>query len=345
MEENHELYMRRALELATLGAGHVSPNPLVGCVIVANGQIIGEGWHKRYGQAHAEVNAVNSVTNKELLPESTVYVTLEPCSHFGKTPPCADLLVNSGVRCVVVCNYDPNPLVAGKGLEKLRAAGIEVITGILEAEGRALNRRFFCFMEKKRPYITLKWAQTPDGFVARQNFDSKWISNALARKLVHKWRTEEDAIIVGTQTAFYDNPRLNARDWQGRNPVRVVLDWYNRLPHSLHLFDGKQRTLILCKELPEKPLQNVEYIALRTQRASAKQIGEALYQYKIQSVVVEGGSQLLEIFIHENYWDEAAQFVGNENFGKGIAAPILSQIPICVENIKENQFFRYKNTL
>ena len=235
--------MRRALELAENGRGQVSPNPLVGCVIEHHGKIIGEGWHQKYGEAHAEVNAVNSVKDKSLLKEACVYVSLEPCAHFGKTPPCADLLVENQVKKVVICNTDPNPLVAGKGIVKLREAGIEVETGILEKEGLELNKRFFHYLEKKRPYIILKWAETADGFIARKNFDSKWISNTLSRKLVHKWRTEEDAILVGTNTALYDNPQLNARDWTGNNPVRIVIDRHLKLPADLHLFDEQIPTI------------------------------------------------------------------------------------------------------
>ena len=200
--------MQRALELARLGLGNVSPNPMVGCVIVKDGKIIGEGHHEQYGGPHAEVNAVQAVKDQSLLPQSTAYVTLEPCSHFGKTPPCADLLVRHQVKRVVICNEDPNPLVAGQGIERLRNAGIEVEIGLLREEGRVLNRRFFTAFEKKRPYVILKWAQTTDGFVARENYDSKWISNTYSRQLVHKWRAEEDAILVGTNTARYDNPSL-----------------------------------------------------------------------------------------------------------------------------------------
>jgi diaminohydroxyphosphoribosylaminopyrimidine deaminase/5-amino-6-(5-phosphoribosylamino)uracil reductase len=340
--EADTLFMRRALQLAALGKGNVSPNPMVGCVIVANDQIIGEGWHEEYGKAHAEVNAIKAVADKNLLREATVYVSLEPCAHFGKTPPCADLLVESGVREVVVCNEDPFSLVAGKGLEKLRAAGILVRTGLLAAEGRHLNRRFFTFVEKQRPYIILKWAQTPDGFLARKNYDSRWISNPLARKWVHKWRTENDAIMVGTQTALHDNPRLNARGWQGnRQPTRIVLDANHRLLRDLHLFDGSQKTLVLCQQMPANPLPLAEYLLL--ENISAQEIVKKLYQAKIQSLIVEGGQKLLQTFIEENCWDEARIFVGNQCFGEGIAAPILSCLPHSKENVNENQFYVYKN--
>lgn len=237
-------FMRRALELAEWGRGYVSPNPLVGCVIVHEDRIIGEGWHREYGGPHAEVNAVNSVENQALLSESTVYVTLEPCAHWGKTPPCANLLVEKKVKKVVIAATDSNPLVGGRGIEILKNAGIEVETGILEKDARWQNRRFFTQIEKQRPYVILKWAQTQDGFVAKENFDSKWISNSHSRQLVHKWRAEEDAILVGKNTAAYDNPRLDVRDWVGKNPIRVVLDSKLELSSELNLFDQSIPTLV-----------------------------------------------------------------------------------------------------
>jgi diaminohydroxyphosphoribosylaminopyrimidine deaminase / 5-amino-6-(5-phosphoribosylamino)uracil reductase len=237
------LFMQRALDLAALGRGTVSPNPMVGCVIVHQNKIIGEGYHQQYGGAHAEPNAINSVRDKDLLSQSTLYVTLEPCAHWGKTPPCANLLIEMKVRKVVIATKDANPEVGGKGIYLLKEAGIEVITGVLEDQARELNKRFFTSMEKQRPYVILKWAQTRDGFIARENFDSKWISNSYSRQLVHKWRSEEDAIMVGTQTARYDNPMLNVRDWTGRNPLRIVLDRHMSLKSELHLFDGSQPTL------------------------------------------------------------------------------------------------------
>lgn len=339
----HDIYMQRALDLALLGQGNVSPNPLVGCVLVANNQVIGEGWHKQYGQAHAEVNAVADVTQPALLQHATAYVSLEPCSHFGKTPPCADLLIRSKIKHLVVCNLDPNTLVAGKGLQRIKEAGIEITTGILEREGRELNKRFFTFIEKKRPYIILKWAQTADGFVARSNYDSKWISNHLSRKWVHKWRTTEDAILVGTQTALHDNPRLNARDWEGRQPTRVVLDLQNRLPHHLHLFDGSQRTIVICEKVPKTVLSTCEYWPTNTARVSAMQLMELLYKANIQSIIVEGGSMLLNMLIAENCWDEALVFTSPQCFTEGIKAPFLQYKPTYVESIAQNLFSAYRN--
>lgn len=293
--------MLRALQLAEIGRGSVSPNPMVGCVIVHNDVIIGEGWHKKYGDWHAEVNAVKSVKDKTLLVEATAYVTLEPCSHFGKTPPCADLLVKHQLKKVVICNYDPFPLVAGKGIQKLLDAGIEVVTGVLEQKGRQLNARFFTVVEKNRPYIILKWAETADGFIAGENFEQIKISNALSHKLSHKWRSEEDAIMVGTNTALYDNPRLNVREWTGRNPVRIVIDRSNRLPKDLHLLDDSVKTLILSD-----PFAWEEY-----------------QKEKIQSIIVEGGTQLLQSFIDAELFDEIRVFRSQKQLKKGILAPVL----------------------
>lgn len=293
--------MLRALQLAEIGRGNVSPNPMVGCVIVHNDLIIGEGWHKKYGDWHAEVNAINTVKDKSLLPEATAYVTLEPCSHFGKTPPCADLLVKHGLKKVVICNFDPFPLVAGKGIKKLQDAGIEVITGILEEKGRELNKRFFTVVEKNRPYIILKWAETADGFIAGENFKQIKISNVLSHKLSHKWRSEEDAIMVGTNTALYDNPKLNVREWTGRNPIRIVVDRNGRLPKSLNIFDDSQKTIIISNPIIFEELQNV----------------------KIQSIIVEGGSKLLQSFIDEQFFDEIRVFRSKNQLKKGILAPIL----------------------
>jgi diaminohydroxyphosphoribosylaminopyrimidine deaminase/5-amino-6-(5-phosphoribosylamino)uracil reductase len=319
-----EIFMRRAVELASLGQGHVSPNPLVGAVIVHQGKIVGEGWHKKYGGPHAEVNAVNSVIDKNILKESTVYVTLEPCSHFGKTPPCADLLIANNVKKVVVANVDPNPIVNGSGLHKLRASGMEVITGILDKEGRKLNKRFFTFIEKQRPYIVLKWAETSDGFIARKNFDSKWISDEFSRQLVHKWRTEEDALLVGMRTAQNDNPQLNVRDWSGRDPVRIVIDRFLKLSPKLNLFDGSQKTLCY-NVLKHEERTNVSLLRIDEENFLTHLIDD-LYKRKIQSVIVEGGAMTLQAFIDAGLWDEARIFVSPQTFQNGIKAPELSGV-------------------
>ncbi|HEX5167715.1 MAG TPA: bifunctional diaminohydroxyphosphoribosylaminopyrimidine deaminase/5-amino-6-(5-phosphoribosylamino)uracil reductase RibD [Cyclobacteriaceae bacterium] len=316
-----EHFMKRAMELAIRGRGYVSPNPMVGCVVVHEFEIIAEGWHEHYGQAHAEVNAVRSVENKELLKHCAVYVNLEPCSHYGKTPPCVDMLIDHKVKKVVVANLDSNPLVAGDGIKKLRSSGIEVITGILEPEGRELNKRFFTFYERQRPYIILKWAQTSDGFIARENYDSKWISNDFSRQLVHKWRAEEDAVMVGTRTALLDNPKLNVRDWTGRNPVRVVVDRFLRLNDKLQVFDGTQKT-ICYNLLKHEEHRNLSLARLDEQDFLQNMVND-LYRRSIQSVLVEGGSQLLSAFIALNLWDEARVFVSTKSFGKGVEAPAL----------------------
>lgn len=314
-----ELFMQRAFDLAQLGRGSVSPNPLVGCVIIHNNTIIGEGRHEKYGQAHAEVNAVASVKDQSLVKDSTVYVNLEPCSHFGKTPPCADLLIKHQVKKVVVANVDTNPLVGGKGIGKLNAAGIEVVTGVLESRGRELNKRFFTFVEKKRPYIILKWAETADGFIARENFDSKWISNAHSRQLVHKWRTEEDAVLVGTSTALHDNPSLTVRDWTGRNPVRIVIDRHGRLPQTLTLFNRQDHTLCYTTTKNEVT-KNLEFIRL-AEIDFQHQLMNDLYKRNIQSLIIEGGATTLQQFINSGLWDEARVFTSDQKFVTGIPAP------------------------
>lgn len=314
-------FMRRALELAELGRGKVSPNPMVGCVIVNEGLIIGEGYHEEYGQAHAEVNAVNSVENQDLLRESTVYVTLEPCAHFGKTPPCANLLVKNKVKKVIIAAFDSNPLVGGKGIQILKEAEIEVQTGLLEAEARAQNRRFFTQIEKQRPYIILKWAQSADGFVARSNYSSKWISNARSRQLVHKWRAEEDAILVGKNTAKYDNPSLNVRDWVGSNPLRLVIDSRLELPSSLSLFDQSIST-ICYNIIKSESQENLEFVKL-PHDFSIQDILEDLQSRSVQSLIVEGGSFVLNKFISAELWDEARVFTSKTKFESGIKAPIM----------------------
>jgi diaminohydroxyphosphoribosylaminopyrimidine deaminase / 5-amino-6-(5-phosphoribosylamino)uracil reductase len=319
-----ENYMNRAFQLAKLGMGEVAPNPMVGCVIVnelgEKTEIIGEGWHKKYGQPHAEANAINSVKNKDLLPESTLFVTLEPCSHFGKTPPCVDLILKHNIKKVVIANLDPNPLVAGKGIEKLKNAGIEVITDILADVGRELNKRFFTFMNKKRPYILLKWAETQDNFLARANYSSKWISNEFSRQYVHKWRSEEQAILVGTNTALHDNPQLNVREWAGNNPLRIVLDANLRLPKTLHLFDKQQDTICYNHILNQKE-ENLEFVKLNFNEDLISEILADLYNRNVQSVLVEGGKRVLEAFLQTNYWDEARVFSSKQMFGEGISSP------------------------
>jgi diaminohydroxyphosphoribosylaminopyrimidine deaminase/5-amino-6-(5-phosphoribosylamino)uracil reductase len=320
-KHSDEVFMLRALELAIRGRGHVSPNPMVGCVIVNDGKIIGEGWHKTYGEAHAEVNAVNSVADKSLLAYSTVYVNLEPCSHIGKTPPCADLLIRENIKKVVVANIDSNPLVGGKGIKKLQAAGITVTTGVLEKKSHALNNRFFTFIEKNRPYIILKWAETADGFIARNNYDSKWISDEYSRQLVHRWRAEEDAILIGSGTALHDNPSLNVRDWTGRNPARIIIDRFLKIPSSNNLFDRSQKTICYNLLKTEKH-DDLEFVKLE-EYDFIKHLIHNLYTKKVQSLIIEGGAQILQAFIEANLWDETRIFTSPTTFGVGISAPVL----------------------
>lgn len=336
-----EMYMRRAIELAQKGLGSVSPNPMVGCVIVHGDTVIGEGYHQQYGGPHAEPNAITAVKNQDLLTESTVYVTLEPCAHWGKTPPCANLLVEKKVKKVIIGALDTNPLVAGKGIEILRAAGIEVVSGILEQEVRFQNRRFFCFMEKKRPYIILKWAQTADGFIAKKNFDSKWISNSLSRQLVHRWRAEEDGIMVATNTARYDDPQLNVRDWAGRNPTRIVLDKHRALDEKLNLFDQSQATICYTGDYSEKR-ENLEFVALG-EKFDLGAILKDLYGRRIQSLIVEGGAKLLQSFIDQNLWDEARVFRSDTLFGEGIEAPQFSGQILEKNQMTGNEVTIFKN--
>jgi diaminohydroxyphosphoribosylaminopyrimidine deaminase / 5-amino-6-(5-phosphoribosylamino)uracil reductase len=336
-------FMQRALQLARLGAGTVSPNPMVGCVIVHEGKIIGEGYHQKYGEAHAEVNAVNSVLDKSMLSESTVYVTLEPCSHFGKTPPCADLLIKYQVKKVIICNHDPNPLVAGQGIEKLRQAGIEVEVGLLEKEGRELNKRFFIFIEKQRPYIILKWAESADGFIAKKNYEAVQISNLLSRRFVHKMRAENDAIMVGTNTVRYDNPRLDTRFWIGKNALRVLIDKDLSLYKSLNIFDGSQQTI--CYHSVEGNIGGVDIYSKNTEvvllkddfRSSIEHfILQDLYHRKVQSLIIEGGTFLLQSFIDLGLWDEAIILKSKMVLGDGVKAPKIDGNTILNERLGDN---------
>lgn len=324
MNSIDERYMQRAIELAAMGLGSVSPNPMVGCVIVHDDRIIGEGYHQKYGEAHAEVNAINVVKDQSLLQRATAYVTLEPCAHWGKTPPCANLLVEKKIARVVIAAVDSNPLVGGKGIKILQDAGIEVSTGILEKEARFQNKRFFTQIEKKRPYVILKWAQTSDGFVARSDFSSKWISNSSSRQLVHKWRAEEDGILVGKNTAIYDDPSLNVREWEGKNPIRVVIDSRLELPLNLKLFDQTIPT-ICFNILKSEKQENLEYVKLREGFEISELLDELVHR-NIQSILVEGGSFLLSKFIAAELWDEARVFKSQNKFEAGILAPKLNQI-------------------
>jgi len=297
--------MQRTLTLASKGLGYTMSNPMVGCVIVYQGKIIGEGYHQRFGEAHAEVNAIHSVENKELLKQSTLYVNLEPCAHSGKTPPCSHLIVEMGIPKVVFGSYDPNPLVNGKGVQYLKNKGVDVIGPVLENECKELNKRFFIYQQEKRPYIILKWAETANG---KLNGDFKQISGKMAGTMLHQWRSEEQAIMVGTNTLLEDNPQLNARNWNHHNPIRITFDRHLSNQHpSLHFFDLSQETIVFhVQSNDEKKLNGIKYIQLPD--FEVKTVLSALHQLGISSLIVEGGSKLLQSFIDEGLHDEIRVF-------------------------------------
>lgn len=317
-----ELYMHRCIQIARNGLCGAPPNPMVGAVIVCDGKIIGEGYHAKCGEAHAEVNAIRSVKNPELLKRSTIYVSLEPCAHYGKTPPCADLIVEKQLKRVVIGCQDPFAKVNGKGIEKLRQAGIEVKVGVLEDACLELIERFVTFHARKRPYITLKWAQSSDGFIDYKRTDGEAVkmSNDLTRMLVHKRRSEHAAILVGRRTALLDNPSLTIRDWHGKAPVRLVLDKDLSLPTSLHLFDGSVPTIVFTGK-PTASRNNVEYIQLDFSASVLPQMLEVLHDRNIQSLLVEGGSVLLQSFLDEKLWDEIFVEEAPFTLQDGVKAP------------------------
>lgn len=306
MIQQHELYMRRCLQLAALGLGNVQPNPMVGAIIIAEGKIIGEGWHRQYGSPHAEIEAIHSVVDKELLKKSTLYVNLEPCSHFGKTPPCADAIIEYRIPRVVIGNIDPHNKVNGGGIRKLKDAGIETVVHVLENECRELNRRFFTYHLKKRPYIILKWAQTADGFMdvvhdAQNQRRSNWITNNELRTIVHQWRGEEQAIAVGYNTFINDRPQLTTRFFPGKNPERFIFENNTFQPLAHPNFES----------LPDDPNEAMS----------------ALYHQKITSLIVEGGRKTLDRFLETGLWDEIRILTGDQYWGKGVLAPIIPQRP------------------
>ena len=326
----HEKYIKRCINLAQNGFGTTFPNPMVGSVIVYENQIIGEGWHKKAGEPHAEVHAIRSVKDKSLLKKATIYVSLEPCSHFGKTPPCCDLIIEHQIPNVVVGTVDPNERVAGNGIKKLIAAGANVTVGVLEKECHELNKRFFTFHEQKRPYIILKWAESQDGFLSPekeigQDRKPVWITNTYSRQLVHKWRSEEQAILAGTQTVIDDNPKLNTRDWSGNNPVRVVLDQNNRISKDSFVFDNTVKTIVFTKSETNVSSEKTNFEVIDFNQNIIPQILAVLHQNQIQSIIIEGGLQTLQSFIDQNIWDEARIFIGNTSFGKGTKAPIIQK--------------------
>ncbi len=325
---NDQLYMQRCLEIAQNGISSVATNPMVGCVIVCDEKIIGEGFHIRFGGAHAEVNAINSVKDRELLKLSKLYVNLEPCAHFGKTPPCVDLIIENKIPEVIIGCVDTFSEVSGKGIERLKKAGCKVSVGILEKECRELNKRFFTFYEKKRPYIILKWAQTLDGYIDIIREDNtvakpNWITNEKMKVLIHKWRAEEQAIMIGTNTAILDNPMLNTREWAGKSPLRIVIDKELVIPLTYNLMDQQYDTIVFTEKKFESR-DNLKYITIDFNKDIIEQILSCLYNLNIQSLIVEGGSILLNSFIDKELWDEARVFIGNKLFFEGVVAPKIN---------------------
>jgi len=341
-----EQYMQRCLQLAAMGAGKVAPNPMVGAVLVYNDRIIGEGYHQKYGEAHAEVNCINSVVDadKKFIESSTLYVSLEPCVHFGKTPPCAELIIRNKIPQVVIGCSDSFEAVSGKGIERLKGTGTEVTVGILEKECLELNKRFFVFHEKKRPYITLKWAQSNNGKIGSAGAERIFISNEFTNLLVHQWRSEAAAILVGTNTALKDNPALTTRLWPGNNPIRLVIDMNLKLPPTLQLFDGTVRTIVFNRHRHDDSVLP-SYYKIECREKMPEEILHALYNLQIQSVMIEGGGALLQSFINENLWDEARVITNTTlEIAEGINAPILQpQKTIKEENIHTDSVVYFKN--
>jgi diaminohydroxyphosphoribosylaminopyrimidine deaminase/5-amino-6-(5-phosphoribosylamino)uracil reductase len=344
---NAEYYMKRCLELGAKALREVAPNPMVGSVIVHEGTTIGEGYHIFYGKEHAEVNAIRSVSDKSLLKNSTLYVNLEPCSHFGKTPPCADLIVKHQIPHVVIGSMDTNSLVAGQGIEKLKKAGVKVEIGILQDECRELNKRFFTHHEKKRPYIILKWAQTQDGFIDYKRLLSDQekalqITNEASQKLVHQWRSEEQAIIVGTNTTLLDNPQLTVRMISGKNPLRLTIDRTLRIPKDYHLLDKSTPTLVFTEQEAESEI-NLEYVTIDFTIPIVPQILQELHKRNIRSLLVEGGTRLLNGFIENGFWDEANIFISDKKIDTGVYAPLLIEKPIQTEDVSGDRLLRFRN--
>lgn len=344
----HEFLMRRCFELARLGAGKVAPNPLVGSVVAENNEIIGEGYHQQYGEAHAEVNAILSVKEQERLANATIYVNLEPCAHHGKTPPCADLIIEKKLKRVVLSTRDPFDEVNGKGIERLKAAGIEVVDGVLEEEGRWLNRRFFTFHEQKRPHIILKFAQTNDGFLDayRTNNDALSalkITCVESDKLIHKWRSEEASILVGLNTVTLDNPTLTTRHWTGKNPLRMVIDPRLQIPaESTVLTDGLP-TWIFNAIKSDVCEDKVCYIQINNPDSFEAEILEYLYKNDVQSLIIEGGATTLQRFIDANLWDEARIFSSEQRIGSGVPSPHVKGMLYSTETIGSDLLQVYLN--
>jgi len=338
--------MQRCLQLAKYGESYVAPNPMVGALLVCDNEIIGEGYHHRYGEPHAEPNAINALENKALLKKCTLYVNLEPCSHFGKTPPCADLIVRSGIPRVVIGTLDPNPKVAGRGVEILRKAGVDVHVGVLENECRSLNKRFFIFQEQKRPYILLKWAQTQDGFIDKIRIDVTEapliISNDITKLLTHQMRSQNQAIMVSTNTVLLDNPSLTVRNWSGKSPIRIAIDRLGRIPTHYSLLNGSLPTIIFT-ELEKPNSKNLEFISIKFDENCLTTILQIIYERNINAVMVEGGAKLLNSFIQSGLWDEANIEVSPQQITHGVAAPLLPLMPVSRKNYEGHEWLFYKN--
>lgn len=334
--KNHEFYLKKCLNLAVKGFPKNKPNPMVGCIIVCNGKIIGEGYHENYGSHHAEVNAINSVKDKSLLSKSTIYVNLEPCSHFGKTPPCSDLIIEKKIPRVVIGCIDTFSKVSGKGIEKMKKSGIEVIVGVLEKESRDINKRFFTFHEKKRPYIILKWAKSSDGYIAPKNQkDPFWMTSKDSKKLVHKWRAQEDSILVGRKTAEIDNPKLTVREFDGENPIRVVIDKDLQLSNNINLYNDDSITFIF-NEIKEKSVGSNFFIKINFINMIDNILSE-LYKQNIQSIIIEGGNKTLQSFIKKDMWDEARVFTTNNQLEDGVKSPKIYGKTIYTEQIDSDK--------
>ncbi len=334
----HEQYMRRCLQLAEMGMGSVAPNPMVGAVLVYEDRIIGEGYHMQYGQAHAEVNCIKSVKPEDigLIEKSTLYVSLEPCNHHGKTPPCTELILQHRIPHVVSGCRDSFSKVNGAGIQRLKDAGVEVIEDVLKKEAAYLNRRFLTFHNERRPYVILKWAQTVDGYIGLEGGKPLKISNEMTDRLVHKWRSEESAIMVGTNTALSDNPALTTRLWPGNNPVRVAIDWDLRLPAESKLLDGSVPTIVINK-IREEKINNIHYFSIENKSELIPSVMELLYHEQLITLIIEGGSKLLQSFIDADCWDEARVIINQSiRINRGVAAPVLNGHRLIQSNQVDN---------
>ena len=345
MQNSHEIFMKRCIELAKLGGGNVAPNPLVGSVLVYNGKIIGEGFHKYFGEAHAEVNAINSVVKKELISKCTLYVSLEPCSHFGKTPPCSNLIIEKKIKNVVIGCRDIFLLVNGNGIEQLKQAGVKVVEGILEEECRELNKIFFSFHKKKRPFVTLKWASSNDGFIGKIGIPNFKISNELSTIFVHKLRSNNMAIVVGTNTALIDNPKLTVRKWLGKSPLRIVFDLDGKLNSNLNIFSIDENYLIATSKTTVTKFPEKNIVRIEDKKNSLHELLNYLYNKNINSILVEGGAKLLESFIEQNLWDEAIQIKSDKNIDEGIKSPLLSCGVCATKKVGNDTHYFYKNVI